>query len=116
LELEAFGLNAQRSRLANRMLRHCGRDAHTPLRAFVPSCLLPRYNPALVQTMNITLNGESRPLDGAPTISDLLAECGLTPQRVAVEVNEQLVRRVQFDQTRLHDGDRIEIVTLVGGG
>jgi thiamine biosynthesis protein ThiS len=66
--------------------------------------------------MNLTLNGEARILAGEPSVADLLVQCGLTPQRVAVEVNEQLVRRAQFEQTPLREGDRVEIVTLVGGG
>lgn len=66
--------------------------------------------------MRITLNGEPRTLEQPPTLAELLKQLGLTPERLAVEVNEKLVRRGQFAQTRLCDGDRVEIVTLVGGG
>lgn len=66
--------------------------------------------------MRIIVNGESRETPEAATIADLLGEFDLTPQRVAVEVNEQLVRRAEFAGTALHEGDRVEIVTLVGGG
>jgi thiamine biosynthesis protein ThiS len=66
--------------------------------------------------MQITVNGESRAVDDGVSVADLIALFQLTPQRVAVEVNERLVRRATFAETPLHDGDRIEIVTLVGGG
>lgn len=67
-------------------------------------------------TMSITLNGEPRELPAGVTVGALLAHCGLTPQGVAVEVNEVLVRRAHFDERRLAPGDRVEVVTLVGGG
>jgi sulfur carrier protein len=66
--------------------------------------------------MRIIINGQPHELYGAGTVADLIARLELTPQRVAVELNEQLVRRASFDQTPLRDGDRVEIVTLVGGG
>ncbi|MFN0136770.1 MAG: sulfur carrier protein ThiS [Phycisphaerae bacterium] len=66
--------------------------------------------------MEITLNGEGRTLAGPLTLAELIEQHQLTPQRVAIEVNEQLVRRAEFALTRLNPGDRVEIVTLVGGG
>lgn len=66
--------------------------------------------------MEITVNGQQRSLDGPVTVAELLKRFDLAPQRVAVEVNEQLVRRAHLAQVELRDGDRVEIVTLVGGG
>ena len=66
--------------------------------------------------MRIVVNGDPRTLDGVDTVADLVREFDLTPERVAVEVNEQLVRRANYAQTPLKDGDHVEIVTLVGGG
>ena len=66
--------------------------------------------------MTISINGETRILDAPLTVAELLGRYDLAPQRVAVEINEQLVRRTRFDEVRVSDGDRIEIVTLVGGG
>lgn len=66
--------------------------------------------------MEITVNGERRSLDGPATVAELLKRFDVSPQRVAVEVNEQLVRRARLAEVELRDGDRVEIVTLVGGG
>ena len=66
--------------------------------------------------MQILVNGEARTVEPGLCIADLLALYNLHPQRVAVEVNEQLVRRATFAETSLNDNDRVEIVTLVGGG
>ena len=66
--------------------------------------------------MQLVVNGEPKTLDGVSTVGDLVREFDLTPERVAVEVSEQLVRRANYAQTPLKDGDRVEIVTLVGGG
>ncbi len=66
--------------------------------------------------MEIQVNGTSTEVPDAASIADLLAQFELTPARVAVEVNELLVRRANFPETNLQAGDRVEIVTLVGGG
>lgn len=66
--------------------------------------------------MNVTLNGRPETLDEPMTIADLLRRLALEPVRVAVEINENLVPRKRFDQAAIQSGDRIEIVTFVGGG
>ena len=66
--------------------------------------------------MQITINGDAETIEDGAAVSDLLDKFELTPQRVAVEVNEALVPRASFPEARLHEGDRVEIVTLVGGG
>jgi len=66
--------------------------------------------------MNITLNGQGETVDEGLTVLDLLAARDLQPVRVAVEINEELVPRKTFAEARIHTGDRIEIVTFVGGG
>lgn len=65
---------------------------------------------------SITLNGEPRPLAASLTVLDLLQSLGRDGRRVAVEVNCDVVPLAQHAQTTLNDGDRVEIVTLVGGG
>jgi thiamine biosynthesis protein ThiS len=64
----------------------------------------------------IRLNGEPHVLDGPLTLTELLERLGIDPRRVAVERNLVVVRRAQYPQTLIHDGDEIEIVNFVGGG
>jgi len=66
--------------------------------------------------VQVIVNGDAQTLSDGATVADLLVQHDLIPQRVAVEVNEQLVRRADYAQTSLREGDRVEIVTLVGGG
>ena len=66
--------------------------------------------------MQITINGQPETLDGGLSVAELLALRKLEPVRVAVELNEEIVRRKSFPETMVRDGDRIEIVTFVGGG
>ena len=64
----------------------------------------------------IILNGEPRPLRQPSTVADLLAKLGHDGRRVAVEVNLDLVPLARHAETKLKEGDAVEIVTLVGGG
>ncbi|MCP1727931.1 sulfur carrier protein [Natronospira proteinivora] len=66
--------------------------------------------------MRLEVNGETREFDGEPTISELLEALAFTGRRVAVERNGMIVPRSQHADTRLADGDRLEIVQAVGGG
>ncbi len=66
--------------------------------------------------MQIIVNGQPRTATDGLTVAGLLDELNLTAKPVAVEVNLELVPRQQHAQHVLHDGDRLEIVTLVGGG
>ncbi len=66
--------------------------------------------------MQVTINGQPETLDGSLSVAELLALRKLAPVRVAVELNEDIVRRESFPETMIRDGDRIEIVTFVGGG
>ena len=66
--------------------------------------------------MRIRINGQWAEHDDGLTVSKLLAVLELDARRVAVERNTAIVRRKTFDQTALADNDKLEIVTLVGGG
>lgn len=67
-------------------------------------------------SVQVTVNGESRRIAEGTTIAQLLDELQLKTKYVAVEVNLELVPRQQHAEHRLANGDRLEIVTLVGGG
>ncbi len=66
--------------------------------------------------MIIDCNGETRDIAPGTTIADLLAELKLNPRQVAVEVNLDVVPRGKHAAHVLRAGDRVELVTLVGGG
>jgi len=66
--------------------------------------------------MRLLLNGEERDVAGVVTIADLVASLGLDARKVAVERNLEIVPRSTYADTALADGDRIEIVTFIGGG
>lgn len=66
--------------------------------------------------MQIRVNGEPREVESGTTIAHLLAEMKMQPRYLAVERNYELVPRVRHAECVLHDGDALEIVTLVGGG
>lgn len=65
--------------------------------------------------LQIFVNGESDTLEAPATVAALIARRGPRPP-FAVEVNKRLVRRSTYESTPLAEGDRVEIVTLVGGG
>jgi thiamine biosynthesis protein ThiS len=64
----------------------------------------------------ITVNGAPREVAPGATILQLIEALGLRRELVAVEVNQQLVRRAKLDGATLSEGDRVEIVEFVGGG
>ena len=66
--------------------------------------------------MKLTINGEITENIRAGTVRELLEELKVEPGRVAVEVNLTVVRRADYGQYRLKEGDVVEIVNFVGGG
>ena len=67
-------------------------------------------------TIEIELNGRKRAVREGETVAELVAELGLRPGMVAVEVNERLVARDRREATSLQAGDKVELVTIMGGG
>lgn len=65
--------------------------------------------------MNLTINGEPREV-AAATVFDLIQELGLHPQGTIVERNLEIVELAAYGETRLADGDMLELVRIVGGG
>ncbi len=66
--------------------------------------------------MKLHINGEARDFDGDLTLSQLVERLGMKPDRVAIELNRDIVPRDRWPSTLLQDGDRLEIVQFVGGG
>ena len=66
--------------------------------------------------MTILVNGESRQIADGTTVAQLIADLKLDARPLAVEVNLELVPRSRHAEYHLAEGDRLEMVTLVGGG
>ena len=67
-------------------------------------------------TLQITVNGQARPVAEMRTVSDLVAALALDPRKVAIERNLAIVPRGAYASTPLVAGDAIEIVGFIGGG
>ena len=66
--------------------------------------------------MEIHVNGELRQVADGLTASGLLDTLQILPERVVVEVNLTILKRVQLQEAVLKEGDQVEIVQFVGGG
>jgi len=66
--------------------------------------------------LNINVNGQEREVRDGSSIADLLESLGLAAPQVAVEHNREIVPRARYTEQRLAEGDRLEVVTFVGGG
>src|SRR5262245_26679374 len=67
-------------------------------------------------SMRVLINGEEREMTGSVTLADLVERLDLSSQRVAIELNRNVVRKKDWPETSVKDGDRIEVVHFVGGG
>jgi thiamine biosynthesis protein ThiS len=65
--------------------------------------------------VTIKVNGQDREIADGTTVTQLVEQHNLTPQKVAIELNRRLIRTEKYD-TVLKSGDEVEIVTFVGGG
>ena len=66
--------------------------------------------------MQLFINGNEKAFDGPLSLAELIEQLGMKGDRVAVELNREIVARADWTQTRLNDGDRLEVVHFVGGG
>ena len=66
--------------------------------------------------MTVQINGESRRLEEGTTLAGLLSNLGLHAERVAVEVNLNIVEKERYAGSLLKEGDKVEIIGFVGGG
>lgn len=68
------------------------------------------------ENVEIVLNGERREVGRGQKVAELLAELGLEGRRLAVMVNDEVVRKADYGQREIRAGDRLEIISMVGGG
>ena len=66
--------------------------------------------------MKLLINGDEKTFDSPLTLAALVETLGMKPDRVAVELNRDIVPRDRWAATPLNDGDRLEVVHFVGGG
>jgi sulfur carrier protein len=91
----------------------CGRkrDRLTPIDDLQSDCAM-RY----ISFMQLFVNGEPKYCAAPSSLSQFIEQLGMKGDRVAVELNREIVPRAQWDSTQLQDGDHLEIVHFVGGG
>ncbi|MBI3547367.1 MAG: sulfur carrier protein ThiS [Gammaproteobacteria bacterium] len=66
--------------------------------------------------MKIIVNGKPKDFSSAVSVANLLEDMQLADQRVAVEINLEVIPRSRYGQYQLQDNDRVEIVRAIGGG
>jgi thiamine biosynthesis protein ThiS len=66
--------------------------------------------------VRVTVNGEPREVEAGTSVARLVELLALAPERLAVELNREVLRRARWAETELAEGDRVEIVHFVGGG
>ena len=64
----------------------------------------------------ITVNGENRTLEKPVSVTKYLKASNYIPVQVVVELNEEIIKRENYDTTVLKDGDVVEILHFMGGG
>lgn len=69
-----------------------------------------------VQPMQIRLNGQARDVSDGITVAALLHELRVRPERVAVLVNQGIIKKPSYGSTTLRDGDAVEVLTVMAGG
>ncbi len=70
----------------------------------------------MTRSIELQVNGEPRSCAAQTTLPQLLVEMGLNPKLLAVEYNGEILHRQFWEQTEIRADDRLEIVTIVGGG
>ena len=67
-------------------------------------------------TITIKVNGEDHLCLAQTALPELLTQLELNPRLIAVEYNGEILHRQYWTETQMKSGDRLEIVTIVGGG
>lgn len=68
------------------------------------------------EQIKLQVNGEIQSCSPQTKLPDFLSQLGLNPRLVAVEYNGEILHRQYWLDTEIQEGDRLEIVTIVGGG
>ncbi len=90
--------------------------SHWQLHFTLICCYGGAYDEAPMKKISIVINGESRTVPAVRNIPELLKSLGIATDGIAVELNKNIIRRRDWEDTTVEDGDRLEIVQFVGGG
>lgn len=66
--------------------------------------------------IKITLNGKDQEIKAGMTVSDLLTKWRMRPELVTVEINENILQKLDYESTEIKDRDKVEFVFYMGGG
>ena len=66
--------------------------------------------------MKILINGELKELSTELNLNDLLKHFSLPQQRIAIELNKKVVRKKDWENIKVAEGDKLEVIHFVGGG
>jgi len=66
--------------------------------------------------LRIQVNGQPRNVEDQLSLSELVDSLSLKPEQIAIELNQTVIRRGQWQATSLREDDKVEIVHFVGGG
>ena len=66
--------------------------------------------------MKVLINGESKEISDKFNLSELLKHFSLPQERIAIELNKEVVRKKDWENTKIFDGDKLEVIHFVGGG
>ena len=69
-----------------------------------------------MHTMTLVINGETRSIPVVSNVAELVRHLEIGEEGIAVELNKNIIRRRDWGETPVHEGDRVEIVQFVGGG
>ncbi|MGI8640197.1 MAG: sulfur carrier protein ThiS [Pyrinomonadaceae bacterium] len=66
--------------------------------------------------MRVVINGETKEIVNKVSLSELLKHFSLSDERIAIELNKEVVRKKDWESIKINDADKIEIIHFVGGG
>ena len=68
------------------------------------------------ETIHITLNGKPNEIKAGMTVTDLLTKWRMRPELVTVEINEHILQKLDYETTKIKEGDKVEFIFYMGGG
>jgi thiamine biosynthesis protein ThiS len=66
--------------------------------------------------MKLLINGETKEISGELNLTELLKHFSLPQERIAIELNKEVVRKKDWESIKVSDGDKLEVIHFVGGG